>query len=87
MNTAEPDVILVFLAVLGAAYCAYEILRGLKSERMNLILWVRSEAVKNENVGKFYALLLCFKGSMLGIVLSSNLLLMMIFWELTSLTS
>ncbi len=57
MNTAEPDVILVFLAVLGAAYCAYEILRGLKSERMNLILWVRSEAVKNENVGKFYAYL------------------------------
>jgi len=40
-----------------------------------------------ENVAKFYSLLLCFKGSMLGIVLSGNLLLMLIFWELTSLTS
>src|SRR5690554_805419 len=41
----------------------------------------------SENVAKFYSLLLCFKGSMLGIVLSGNLLLMLIFWELTSLTS
>ncbi|MBW7470655.1 monovalent cation/H+ antiporter subunit A [Marinobacter sp. M216] len=52
-----------------------------------IILYSRYYLKAKENVGKFYALLLCFKGSMLGIVLSSNLLLMMIFWELTSLTS
>ena len=52
-----------------------------------IILYSRYYLKAHENVGKFYALLLCFKGSMLGIVLSSNLLLMMIFWELTSLTS
>ncbi|MDX1558621.1 MAG: monovalent cation/H+ antiporter subunit A [Marinobacter sp.] len=52
-----------------------------------IILYARYYLKAYENVGKFYALLLCFKGSMLGIVLSSNLLLMMIFWELTSLTS
>lgn len=52
-----------------------------------IILYARYYLKAKENVGKFYALLLCFKGSMLGIVLSSNLLLMMIFWELTSLTS
>ncbi|SNC66401.1 multisubunit potassium/proton antiporter, PhaA subunit /multisubunit potassium/proton antiporter, PhaB subunit [Marinobacter sp. es.048] len=52
-----------------------------------IILYARYYLKAHENVGKFYALLLCFKGSMLGIVLSSNLLLMMIFWELTSLTS
>ncbi|WP_203300105.1 monovalent cation/H+ antiporter subunit A [Marinobacter sediminum] len=52
-----------------------------------IILYARYYLKEKENVGKFYALLLCFKGSMLGIVLSSNLLLMMIFWELTSLTS
>ena len=52
-----------------------------------IILYARYYLKPNENVGKFYALLLCFKGSMLGIVLSGNLLLMLIFWELTSLTS
>lgn len=52
-----------------------------------IILYARYYLKKYENIGKFYALLLCFKGSMLGIVLSGNLLLMMIFWELTSLTS
>ncbi|HLT12739.1 MAG TPA: monovalent cation/H+ antiporter subunit A [Marinobacter sp.] len=52
-----------------------------------IILYARYYLKPNENIGKFYALLLCFKGSMLGIVLSGNLLLMLIFWELTSLTS
>ncbi|WP_341582437.1 monovalent cation/H+ antiporter subunit A [Marinobacter metalliresistant] len=52
-----------------------------------IILYSRYYLKAHENVGKFYALLLCFKGSMLGIVLSGNLLLIMIFWELTSLTS
>lgn len=52
-----------------------------------IILYARYYLKAKENAAKFYALLLCFKGSMLGIVLSSNLLLMMIFWELTSLTS
>ncbi len=52
-----------------------------------IILYARYYLKRHENVGKFYALLLCFKGSMLGIVLSGNLLLMLVFWELTSLTS
>ncbi len=52
-----------------------------------IILYARYYLKPYEDVGKFYALLLCFKGSMLGIVLSGNLLLMLIFWELTSLTS
>jgi multicomponent K+:H+ antiporter subunit A len=52
-----------------------------------IILYARYYLKPHENIGKFYAMLLCFKGSMLGIVLSSNLLLMLIFWELTSITS
>lgn len=36
---------------------------------------------------KFFVLLLLFMGSMLGVVFSDNLLLMFVFWELTSLTS
>ncbi|WP_166268086.1 monovalent cation/H+ antiporter subunit A [Marinobacter caseinilyticus] len=52
-----------------------------------IILYARYYLKKHENVAKFYSLLLLFMGSMLGIVLSSNLILMLIFWELTSLVS
>lgn len=37
--------------------------------------------------GKFYATLMLFMAAMLGVVLADNLLLLVIFWELTSLTS
>ncbi|MTW21095.1 monovalent cation/H+ antiporter subunit A [Allochromatium palmeri] len=37
--------------------------------------------------GRFYALLLTFQAAMLGLVLSDNLLLLVLFWELTSLVS
>lgn len=40
-----------------------------------------------DRLGRFYALLLLFMASMLGIVLSENLLLLVVFWELTSLSS
>ena len=36
---------------------------------------------------RFYSYLLLFMGSMLGLVLSENLLQMLLFWELTSLSS
>jgi hypothetical protein len=38
-------------------------------------------------MGRFYSYLLMFQGSMVGIVLSDNILLLLVFWELTSLTS
>ncbi|TFY96995.1 monovalent cation/H+ antiporter subunit A [Ramlibacter rhizophilus] len=37
--------------------------------------------------GKFFCMLMLFMAAMLGIVLSDNLLLMIVFWELTSVTS
>ena len=37
--------------------------------------------------GKFYSLLMLFMAAMLGIVLSDNLLLLVVFWELTSVSS
>lgn len=39
------------------------------------------------HLGRFYAFLLAFMASMLGVVLADNLLLLFVFWELTSLTS
>jgi multicomponent K+:H+ antiporter subunit A len=38
-------------------------------------------------MGVFYTYLMLFQGAMVGIVLSDNILLLLIFWELTSLSS
>ncbi len=40
-----------------------------------------------EKAQRFYAYLLLFMGAMLGMVLSGNLLLLVVFWELTSISS
>lgn len=42
---------------------------------------------QKDPMGRFYAYLLLFMMSMLGVVISENLLLMFLFWELTSLSS
>ncbi|HBX55094.1 monovalent cation/H+ antiporter subunit A [Pseudomonas sp. UBA2684] len=52
-----------------------------------VILYARYYLSKQEPMGRFFAFLLLFMGSMLGVVLSENLLLMLMFWELTSLSS
>lgn len=41
----------------------------------------------NPRLGQFYAFLLLFMGAMLGLVLADNLLVLFIFWELTSISS
>lgn len=40
-----------------------------------------------EATGRFFASLMLFQGAMLGIVLAGNVLLLLVFWELTSLSS
>ncbi|UXJ51432.1 monovalent cation/H+ antiporter subunit A [Pseudomonas citronellolis] len=52
-----------------------------------VILYARYYLSEREPTGRFYGFLLLFMGSMLGVVLSENLLLMLVFWELTSLSS
>jgi multicomponent Na+:H+ antiporter subunit A len=39
------------------------------------------------DLGKFYAWLLVFMGSMLGLALAENMLVLFVFWELTSISS
>jgi len=41
----------------------------------------------HDQLGRFYAFLLMFMGSMLGLVLADNLITLFVFWELTSLSS
>ncbi|WP_028238487.1 monovalent cation/H+ antiporter subunit A [Stutzerimonas azotifigens] len=52
-----------------------------------VILYARYYLSKQEPTGRFYGYFLLFMGAMLGVVLSENLLLMLMFWELTSLSS
>jgi multicomponent K+:H+ antiporter subunit A len=52
-----------------------------------VILYARYYLSEHDPMGRFYGLLLLFMAAMLGIVLSENLLLMFMFWELTSLSS
>ncbi len=52
-----------------------------------IILYARFYLAADEAMGRFLAMLLLFQGAMLGIALSGNILLLLIFWELTSLSS
>lgn len=52
-----------------------------------VILYARYYLSDRDSLPRLYAQLLLFMGAMLGIALADNLLLMMVFWELTSIAS
>ena len=52
-----------------------------------VILYARYYLSERDPMGRFYAYLLLFQGSMLGVVLSENLIQLLVFWELTSISS
>ena len=52
-----------------------------------VIIYGRYYLSREDNMGEFFTYLLLFQGAMVGIVLSDNILLLLIFWELTSLSS
>ena len=52
-----------------------------------IILYARYYLSEKDPMGQFYTYLLLFQGAMTGIVLSDNILLLLVFWELTSLSS
>lgn len=52
-----------------------------------VVLYARYYLSAQDPAARFYSLLLAFMGSMLGVVLSGNLVQLVVFWELTSLFS
>jgi multicomponent K+:H+ antiporter subunit A len=52
-----------------------------------VILYARYYLSEKDSLGRFYATLMVFMAAMLGIVLSDNLLVLVVFWELTGVTS
>ncbi|MBZ2206947.1 monovalent cation/H+ antiporter subunit A [Massilia soli] len=52
-----------------------------------VLLYARYYMSRRDPVPRFYAYMMAFMGSMLGVVLSGNLIQLVVFWELTSVTS
>jgi multicomponent K+:H+ antiporter subunit A len=52
-----------------------------------VVLYTRYYMSAEDPVPRFFAFLLAFMGSMLGVVLSGHLIQLVVFWELTSLSS
>jgi multicomponent K+:H+ antiporter subunit A len=52
-----------------------------------IIIYGRYYLSRDDNMGEFFTYLLLFQGAMVGIVLSDNILMLLVFWELTSLSS
>jgi multicomponent K+:H+ antiporter subunit A len=52
-----------------------------------IILYAHFYLSPQDSVAKFYSEMMLFMAAMLGVVLSDNLLLLVVFWELTSLSS
>jgi multicomponent K+:H+ antiporter subunit A len=84
---------LEWLPQVGLAYSVFVDGLGLFFAAMILIIgllvtaYARAYLAPDEPAGRFFAYLLLFQGAMVGIVVSNNILLLAIFWELTSLSS
>lgn len=52
-----------------------------------VVLYARYYMSPEDPIPRFYSFFLAFMGAMLGIVLSGNLILLVVFWELTSIFS
>jgi len=52
-----------------------------------VIIYARYYLSERDPMGRFFAYMLLFMGAMLGMVMSENLLLLLMFWELTSVSS
>jgi multicomponent K+:H+ antiporter subunit A len=52
-----------------------------------IVLYARYYLSPEDSMPRFYAMLLLFMGAMLGVVTAGNLIMLVVFWEITSLSS
>jgi multicomponent K+:H+ antiporter subunit A len=52
-----------------------------------IVIYAHFYLSAQDSAGKFYSEMMLFMAAMLGVVLSDNILLLVVFWELTSLSS
>ncbi len=68
----------------GLAWLFAALITGIGALIILYAAWYMSDG---DPIPRFYAYLLTFMGAMLGVVVSDNLILMAVFWELTSVAS
>lgn len=73
--TFSPDGLGVFLAAVAAVIGSLAVIFSVD--------YMHGE----KSLGRYYAFVLFFIGAMVGLVLTTNLMLMFVFWEITALTS
>ena len=52
-----------------------------------IVIYAHFYLAASDPAGKFYTLLMLFMAAMLGVVMSDNIMLLVVFWELTSVSS
>lgn len=72
----------VFADGLGFFFAAMILTIGLL-----VIIYARYYLSREDPMGRFFTYLLLFQGAMVGVVLSDNVIALLVFWEMTSLTS
>lgn len=89
----EGTVTIPWIPSLGVSLSLYldglSLLISLLASGVGVLVFVYSASYMHDEPGKprYYATLLAFMGSMLGIALASNLIALFVFWELTSIAS
>lgn len=72
----------VFVDGLGFFFAAMILVIGLL-----VIVYARYYLSREDPMGRFFTYLLLFQGAMVGVVLCDNIIALLVFWEMTSLTS
>jgi multicomponent Na+:H+ antiporter subunit A len=93
---AAPDagaVVIPWIPALGVDLALYldglSLLIGFLASGVGVLVFTYSAGYMHQEPGKqrYYATLLAFMGSMLGVALAADLIALFVFWELTSVTS
>ena len=89
----QGPVTLPWIPTLGISLTLYldglSLLISLLASGVGVLIFTYSAGYMHDEPGKarYYATLLAFMGSMLGVALASDLIALFVFWELTSITS
>jgi multicomponent Na+:H+ antiporter subunit A len=90
---AEGTVSVPWIPTLGVSLTLYldglSLLISLLASGVGVLIFIYSASYMHDEPGKmrYYATLLAFMGSMLGVALAADLIALFVFWELTSITS
>ena len=93
LSGETPTVTLAWIPVLGLSFTLWLdplalLFAGLiLGIGLLVIVYAQGYLGRAEPTARFLAFLMLFQGAMVGIALSSNVLLMLVFWEITSLAS